>query len=306
MLHDRRSRAIDWWSAFWIVATHWGCADARPESAPAAVARHPADPDSYDEIDSATWRKVELELMDRGHGRVNMTLLRPMAWLDALGVEVGREIPVHLPEMGITGRAAVLAIEPCPPIEPGPADTRPVTGTFVTERAPVLDLYVEGLDEPIGVTPSHIVYSVGRAAWVPVAGLQPGELIRTAQGGTVAVRIELRPEPQTVYNLEIAATHTYFVSAADVWTHNECVPAFAKESARNFRAWARQFGNPHGSRLVGRGYIKEVTTEAQRLGFRNIRVELGGSRSRTWAGKWHINMRGPDGGRVLHLLCEEP
>lgn len=151
-----------------------------------------------------------------------MTRLRPIACLMLLGAEVGATVPVQLPELGLVGPACVTAVEACPPLEPGPAGTAVVTGTFVTERAPLIDLYIVGLDRPIGVTPSHPFYSEDRAAWVGAAKLRAGEHIRTTDGPATIDRIATRATPQTVYNLEVRGAHTFFVSEAKAWVHNAC------------------------------------------------------------------------------------
>ncbi|MEW6197340.1 MAG: polymorphic toxin-type HINT domain-containing protein, partial [Planctomycetota bacterium] len=193
-----------------------------PLAPPRAGPGDPADPDSYDEIDPATWRRVELRMEDAERGRIRMTLLRPIAWLMLLGAEVGAAVPVQLPELGLVGPAYVTAVEACPPIEEGPPGTAVVTGTFVTERAPLIHLYIDGLDRPIGVTPSHPLYSEDRAAWVGAGSLRAGERVRTTDGLATIDRIETRATPETVYNLEVRGTHTYFISRAKAWVHNAC------------------------------------------------------------------------------------
>lgn len=85
-------------------------------------------------------------------------------------------------EMGMVGMATVTAVNPCPSLETPAAGHRYVTGTFVTYNATVLELHVEGLDEPIVTTPTHPFWSVEDDAWLPAGELEPGDLLSTAEG----------------------------------------------------------------------------------------------------------------------------
>ena len=69
------------------------------------------------------------------------------------------------------GWGKVLALKPCPPIQPGPGQV--VTATFKHEPDDnVLDVRVEGLAEPIGVTDTHPFWSEDRQAFVAVGKLR--------------------------------------------------------------------------------------------------------------------------------------
>ncbi|MCA9199529.1 MAG: hypothetical protein KDA87_18420 [Planctomycetales bacterium] len=84
-------------------------------------------------------------------------------------------------EMGAVGDATVLSVEACPAITPKPSERyRVVTGKFVHSSAEVIDLFVEGLDEPIGTTGSHPFWSVERHTFVPAELLEPNEHVQTA------------------------------------------------------------------------------------------------------------------------------
>jgi hypothetical protein len=85
--------------------------------------------------------------------------------------EVGGTVEISVPECGIEGEAEVLAIGPCPPIPPGPG--RVVTGVFRHESAEIVDVAVEGLDEPIGTTANHPFWSEDRQAFVRADALRP-------------------------------------------------------------------------------------------------------------------------------------
>jgi len=124
--------------------------------------------------------------------------------------------------MAIRGLALVLSIGPCPAIEPPEAGGRVVTGTFVTERAEIVRVWLEGATEPIGATPSHPFYSKDRSGWVPAGELREGEAVRTLAAAAKVERIEPAAEPTTVYNFEVHRSHTYYVGSDQVWVHNPC------------------------------------------------------------------------------------
>jgi hypothetical protein len=78
-------------------------------------------------MDPASWRAYSLRLT-RADGTVTrVDLLRPAGWeqVMAQGPDGRRTIHLELPEMGVSGEAEVLAVSPCPPVEPGkPIDGR--------------------------------------------------------------------------------------------------------------------------------------------------------------------------------------
>jgi hypothetical protein len=182
------------------------------------------DADDYDVIEPEHWRTITLSL-DLSHGgHCDITLLRPLPWIASTGAAVGGTVALDMPEMGVSGAARVVAIGPCPPIGPSAPGARPITGTFVTTRAPVIDLSIEGLAQPLGTTASHPFWSLDRAGWVAAGDLQPGEKLRTVAGSAAVRSVTPRPGTETVYNLEVHRAHTYFVSDARLWVHNACTP----------------------------------------------------------------------------------
>ena len=140
-------------------------------------------------------------------------------------------VTLDIPEMAISGPADLIDLSPCPPLESLGDSSQTVTGMFVTTHAAVLDLSVDGLAEPNGVTASHPFWSVDRNAWVPAGELAPAEALGVLGNGTATVLgLVDRPATETVYNLEVARTHTYFVSHAKLWVHNSYLDVFSSRA----------------------------------------------------------------------------
>lgn len=127
--------------------------------------------------------------------------------------------------MGAQGPATIIAIEPCPRIEPAAPGKRLVTGTFRHAAANVIDLTIEGESQPIGVTDTHPFWSEDRQNFIPAGQLHAGEHLRRADGTlTQVTRITpRRGPPVSVFNLEIDAEHVYHVGTSGVLVHNDCL-----------------------------------------------------------------------------------
>lgn len=193
---------------------------------PAAKTAVPSEspfPDDYDVIEAPKWRTVKLEMELSHGGRCEITLARPLAWLELVRGKVGETIDLQMPEMGVAGPARVVAIEPCPEFSPPKAGSRPVIGKFVTTNAKVIDLSIDGLDKPIGTTASHPFWSLDRKGWVAAGDLKSGEKLRTQDGSATVESVIPRAGTETVYNIEVHKNHTFFVSDAKLWVHNACI-----------------------------------------------------------------------------------
>ncbi|MEZ6119641.1 MAG: polymorphic toxin-type HINT domain-containing protein [Pirellulaceae bacterium] len=131
-------------------------------------------------------------------------------------------VHLNLAEMGAVGDATMLSVEACPAIAVKPSERhRVVTGKFVHSSADVIDLWVEGLGEPIGTTGSHPFWSVERQAFVPAELLEPNEHLQTAdQRSLRLIRKQPRMGSTPVYNLEVDVEHVYFVARQGVLVHN--------------------------------------------------------------------------------------
>ena len=192
--------------------------------------------------DPSGWRNVRLEMTKADGSLLKITLLRPVEWLDFQEAEVGSIIELDLPELGAAGPAQVLAIEPCPDIEPG---NRPlITGTFEHTAANEIDLEIENEAAPIGTTDNHPFWSEDRQEFVEAGELKIGETLRLADGRTTCLTsITPRAGPQTVYNLEVSGEHVYHVGNTGVLVHNSYSNrAFSGATEDSARGWDRIFG----------------------------------------------------------------
>ena len=103
---------------------------------------------------------------------------------------------------------------------------KPVTRTFVlTARSLVALTLVDarGDDETLLLTPDHRVH-VETRGFVAADALAPGAdtLVDEAGAPLYLQAAESLPEEVTVFNLEVADDHTYFVGRHAAWVHNGC------------------------------------------------------------------------------------
>jgi hypothetical protein len=205
-----------------------------------------------EDVDPATWRRVELLAWKPDEETCDIVLLRPTWWIEQAGAKVGALIRLAMPEMGINGPAKVLSIGPCPRMQERKRGTQVVTGTFKHKAKLVLHLHLEGLDKPIGVTPNHPIYSLDRADFVPAGKVGVGERLKTHSGVlAIVTRIVEVPGEQFVYNIEVHRDHVYYVSNLAVLVHNTYVlqtggrtisPQTAKQLGDQFGAHPKQIG----------------------------------------------------------------
>ncbi|MBR5759144.1 MAG: hypothetical protein IKX88_11180, partial [Thermoguttaceae bacterium] len=134
-------------------------------------------------------------------------------------IDAVAEVWLDLPEMGCVGWAQLTEVSYDFEYRPGEGNL--VTGIFQHEVSEAVNLYVEGQDEPIGVTETHPFWSVDQQDFVPVSELREGERLLVPNGETKRVVQKLpRPGPEKVYNLEIFGEHVYRVSEDGVLVHN--------------------------------------------------------------------------------------
>ena len=149
---------------------------------------------------------------------LKIELLRPHEWVVSHNAYAGTTIHLDLEEMGASGPAKVVNIGRAPPLAKGPGQI--VTGTFSHSAGNVINLYVAGLDQPIGTTDNHPFWSEDRQAFIPAGELQSGEHLRTENGNLLAVTASSPRVADAVFNLEVNTEHVYFVSSDAVLVHN--------------------------------------------------------------------------------------
>ncbi len=190
------------------------------------VGRNPLrhETQSPSEIDPATWRAVRLNMIQSGV-EYDLAFLRPLSWLKSTGAVVGGSIPMELHEMGLNGPARVVGIDPCPTIEPDDGTGRNVvTGTMAHPGANIVYLDIIGLEEPLGVTDTHPIWSETRQDFVVAGQLEIGEQFRTVTGQS-ATLTKIHPHrgpPEMVFNLEVDGQHVYHVANSGLLVHNVC------------------------------------------------------------------------------------
>ncbi len=97
---------------------------------------------------------------------------------------------------------------------------------YVTDN--LVNVSLEGQDEPTGVTDNHLYWSVTRNDYIPAGELEIGEEVDTIHGTTKVTSIVPRAGPEPVYNLEIHREHVYRVGElgtlvqVETVTHSWC------------------------------------------------------------------------------------
>tara|TARA_R110002096_G_scaffold346811_1_gene540331 strand:- start:1289 stop:2203 length:915 start_codon:yes stop_codon:yes gene_type:complete len=106
------------------------------------------------------WRLVSVQMRKEDGTYFEAELLRPLSWIYRHHAQPGAVIQLNMPELHVVGAAEVLSISDCPPIDPG--DGPVVISTFKNVSHNVLNIYVEGETEPIGVAAGHPIWSEDR------------------------------------------------------------------------------------------------------------------------------------------------
>ena len=192
----------------------------------------------------ATWRHLKLRMTKDDGGRLDIELLRPLTWLQTHGIQSAATVELNLAELGASGSAEVISIEPCASIAPGVGHV--VTGTFKHSSRAIIDVHVQGQDKPIGCTDNHPFWSEDRQEFIPAGQLRIGERLRTATGQTIRVSdIIRRGSPQPVYNIEVHGEHVYHVTSTGILVHNSNVPRRTANYTQQSRSHV--FGSGHAA-----------------------------------------------------------
>ncbi len=123
------------------------------------------------------------------------------------------------PRCGYDLRGAIETwADQCPPIQPGPG--RVVLSTVTHLNGYVYELRFEDSDEVLYPTRRHRLFSEDRQDWVATGQLEVGEKLRTADGSVTIRSIDRLPGVHRVYNIEVNTNHSFYVSVANVLSHN--------------------------------------------------------------------------------------
>jgi guanyl-specific ribonuclease Sa len=104
----------------------------------------------------------------------------------------------------------------------------PILATWVHEDPLIIHLIIDG--ETIETTPEH-PFRLANGDWVPAAALEIGSQVQRANGTTgLVAAIEFSYDSQLMYNLTVAAAHTYFAGEGQWLVHNACPPWLHRSS----------------------------------------------------------------------------
>jgi len=193
------------------------------------------------EPDPATWKRLTLRAPKTDGSTAEVEMVRPPEWLAEHRPEVGKTVPIWVPECGIEGEAEVLSIGPCPPVKPGNGPV--VLATFRHVVSSTVDLHVTGLDQPIGCTPNHPFWSQDRGQFVRADELKPGEHLSALGPDAYVERLALDPTPKPVYNLQVQGEHVYQVSGRGVLVHNGKICPLGKAGKGPLHHLVTKYGN---------------------------------------------------------------
>lgn len=187
-------------------------------------------------------------------------------------------------------------------------ETGVVTQLFVREKPGTLLLQFDSGDS-IETTSEHPFF-LDEGDWAEAGELRVGQTVANLDGEPVTISAIVRlSEPTTVYNFEVAGTHTYFVDAGEeaLWVHNDCKPQGAGVYVRKYEddlTYTGQSGRVEKRDPPAAGKDKtqtamdffpmEGSTKAERESFESwlLNKFFGGPKS-----DMNLNQRDPIGGR---------
>ncbi len=104
--------------------------------------------------------------------------------------------------------------------------SRPVTRCFesTTDGIYEITLTSDESSDIVRVTPDHPFLSITTGEWSKAKALIKGDKLQSILGDVVVSKILWLPDSKGIksYNLEVAGSHTYLVSASQVTVHNSC------------------------------------------------------------------------------------
>jgi hypothetical protein len=170
------------------------------------------------EPDPMTWKLLYVLAPKVDGSWAETKMVQPPEWLEEHKPEVGKTVPISVPECGIAGMAEVLSIGPCRPVKPGKGPV--VLATFRHHVASTVNVYISGVAEPVGCTGNHPFWSVDRQGFVRADELREGERLDGFGPDARVERVALDGQPQEVFSILVQGEHVYRVSEAGVLVHN--------------------------------------------------------------------------------------
>jgi len=217
------------------------------------------------EPDPATWKLLRVLAPKVDGGTAKVKMVQPPEWLAEQQPEVGKTVPISVPECGIEGMAEVLSIGPCPPVKPGKGAV--VLATFEHEVSSTVDFYVTGLAEPIGCTGNHPYWSEERQDFVRADELKPGELLSSFGPDAYVERIDVDANPKLVYNIEVQGEHVYRVTRGGLLVHNGGVCPLGKAGTGPLHHLVSKYDN------LTRGWSQKWVVKSKQI-LDNARVSV--------------------------------
>ena len=197
---------------------------------------------------AAKWEKIEITLFNKFNPEKpnKILLIRPAGYASKHGLINGNSIKTRLNEIGFPdGGSKVISIIRLAYFHSGSApsgilnsnpmpDSSRVTGIYVHETNEVYTWRFEndkGNIELIHATPNHPFYVKNLKSFLPLKKIQPGMELTDDQRHIIHLRCPPGRHKNcgtpynpgkiiTVYNIEVAGEHQYFVSNTHILVHN--------------------------------------------------------------------------------------
>lgn len=193
------------------------------------------------DITPTLWRHFDLEMPKQDGSIAELSVARPLWWMQENGAKIGKTIDLGMQEIGISGEAKVLKIGRCDvDSRDNQEGSQIVTGKIKHQNAEVWDLVFDNdTSKPLGVTANHPIMSADRNDWVPAGELQINEQVKTTDGTVTLISKSKHPTRETVYNVEVHRSHAYHVSQFGILAHNsnilDCTktPIYRGDGTRN-------------------------------------------------------------------------
>jgi hypothetical protein len=204
--------------------------------------------DSLGDVHPVTWKQVDFTLKRDDGALIEVELLRPEAWVEALALKVGSELSLTMSEFDVSGNAIVTGIHPCVEIDDGPGSV--VTGRFVTRQVNnLLRITLENGTVFTGTT-THPVWLADKKSWVTLEEIQPGDILDGVSGPLVVSQVVPEPVVSDVYNIEVHGHHVYRITDDGILVHNNSSSGWnAANSGKAFTVDSRVVGQLADSRL---------------------------------------------------------